>query len=107
MPGNTSPQTTTLPSEHASPAPQVSHKSPTLKQEVDALRSHMNWLQDAIAASDSIDQRIKLGRAYQESGYCLARLLRTQHLLHRGQDTEWQQAVNEAIAQVLKEKGRL
>ena len=107
MPGNTSPQTKTLPSEHASPAPQVSHKSPTLKQEVDALRSHMNWLQDAIAASDSIDQRIKLGRAYQESGYCLARLLRTQHLLHRGQDTEWQQAVNEAIAQVLKEKGRL
>ena len=107
MPGNNSPQIKILPSEHASPAPQVSHKSPTIKQEIAALRAHMIWLQETIAASASIDERVKLGRAYQESGYCLARFLRIQHLLHQDDDSEWQQAVQEAINQVLKERGRL
>ena len=107
MPDNNAPQIKTPPSEQASPAPQVSHKSPTLKQEIAALRAHMIWLQETIAASDSIDERVKLGRAYQESGYCLARFLRTQHLLHQDDDSEWQQAVQAAINQVLKERGRL
>ena len=107
MTDNNSPQIKTLPSEHASPAPQVSQKSPTLKQEIDALRAHMRWLQEAIAASDSIDERLKLGRAYQESGYCLARFLRTQHHLYQDDDSEWPQAVQEAINEVLRERGRL
>ena len=107
MPGNNPPEIKTLPSGHASPAPQVSHKSPTLQQEIAAVRAHMIWLQETIAASDSIDERVKLGRAYQESGYCLARFLRIQHLLHQDDDSEWQQAVQAAINRVLKERGRL
>jgi len=104
---NTPPQTKSLPLADASPAPPVDERSPTLHEEIDALRAHMSWLQESIAASDSIDERVKLGRAYQESGYCLARLLRTQHLLHSGEDTEWEKAINKVTTEILAEWGRI
>ena len=99
--------TTTPPQIDESPVSIFDPETSALQEEIDALRAHMNWLQESIAATDSIDQRLKLGRAYQESGYCLTRLLRTQHLLEAGRDTEWEKAVNKAINNVLKDWGRI
>jgi hypothetical protein len=105
LPPSPPPQTETFPQTEDLPVNIFDTETSTLQEEIDALRTHMHWLQESIAAVESVDQRLKLGRAYQESGYCLSRLLRTQHLLEARRDTEWEKSVNKAINHVLVEWG--
>lgn len=106
MSNNGSSKNESSPSGTALSVAPVRNGHPSLQDEIDSLRAHMRWLQGALASSDSLEERIKLGRAYQESGYCLARLLHTQHLLHRGADTEFDQALNQVIDEITTEWNR-
>ena len=78
----------------------------SLQPEIDAIRQQMSWLQDRIADTDSIEDRIMLGRAYEKSGYCLARLLQTQKFVHGDEQTEFRRTINEVLIELNAEWGR-
>ncbi len=66
----------------------------------------MSWLQARIADTDSIEDRIMLGRAYEKSGYCLARLLQTQKFVHGDEQTEFRRTISKVIDELNAEWGR-
>lgn len=103
MKDNGPPEINSSSSDQSTSGQSTSQRPPSLQDEIDALRKHMRWLQDAISSSDTKDERVKLGRAYQETGYCLARLLHTQYLLHRDEDSEFDQALNQVLAEITAE----
>ncbi len=78
----------------------------SLQPEIDAIRQQMSWLQARIAETDSIEDRIMLGRAYEKSGYCLARLLQTQKFVHGDEQTEFRRTINEVLIELNAEWGR-
>jgi hypothetical protein len=76
----------------------------SFKDEIAALRSALQRLQESFSRVDSIEEQLKLSYAINHTTSSLARLVRTQHQIRACEPSEFNQAADWAINIVLKEK---
>ena len=75
-------------------------------EEIDALRRALQRLQDSFSRVDSLEEQLKLTSAINHTTASLTRLVRAQRYLSANEPSKFNQAVDNAIDAVLKERGR-
>ena len=80
---------------------------PSLQHEIEVLRSILKWLQDTFTRADSTGERLKLSNSMCLVSASLSKLLRTQDFLLSKVPPAFDQALNEALSDILKEWGRI